>query len=174
MRRIADVANGLGWLQPNALKSEYELRSGEELVETLKFRGMFGTLATAECADGAWTFKRVGFWQHRATIRAQGSDADLAVFRNNTWASGGELTFQDGRTFRASTNLWMTRFAFTGAGDEPLVRFHYGGVFHRSADVELAPEARTLPELPLLVLFGWYLVIMLDRDAGAVAAASAG
>jgi hypothetical protein len=36
--------------------------------------------------------------------------------------------------------------------------------------VEVLPPARTLPELPLLVLFGWYLVLMLSSDAGGAAA----
>ena len=51
----------LKWLQPNWLKMEYELHAGEEVVATLRFRSSFGTLATAQSADGCWTFKRVGF-----------------------------------------------------------------------------------------------------------------
>jgi hypothetical protein len=76
---------------------DYELRSDADLLATLTFRNMFGTFATAESADGCWTFKRVGFWQNRASIRACGSDTDVAVFKNNTWDRGGTLEFSSGR-----------------------------------------------------------------------------
>jgi len=38
----------------------------------------------------------------------------------------------------------------------------------RRADVEIVPAARALPEIPLLVAFGWFLFVMLEQDAGAV------
>ena len=172
MQKIAQFSeHNLTWSQPSAGKMEYELRSGGELVATLKVRSTFGTLATAESGDGCWTFKRVAFWQSKASIRACRSDTDLAVFKNNTWDSGGTLEFSDGCNFKATTNLWMTNFEFKTEADEPLVRFEYGGVFSRRAKVDISPLARSTPQVPLFVLFGWYLVIMLDADVAGASAA---
>ena len=134
----------------------YELRSGGDLLATLRFRSMFGTFARAESEDGCWTFKRMGFWQNRASIRACGSVTDLAMFTNNTWDGGGTLVFSDGHRVQASTNFWMTNFEFRTVTDDPLVTFDYGGVFHRSAQVRVSPRARPAAESSLLVLFGWY------------------
>jgi hypothetical protein len=39
--------------------------------------------------------------------------------------------------------------------------------------VEVEETARALPELPLLVVFGWYLCVMLHRDSSAGAAVTA-
>ncbi len=169
MQKIAR-ANGLKWSQPSAVRMEYELRSKDELVATLKFRSMWGTFATAESGDGCWTFKRVGFWTKKASVRACGSDVDLAVFKNNTWDGGGTLEFPDGRKFKATTNFWETQLTFQTEADEPLVHFKYGGVFHRAAEVEILPQAKSVPEVPLFVLLGWYLAIMLDTDHAAAAA----
>src|SRR5580765_5683088 len=109
MRKIAEVgARDLKWTQPSTWKRAYLLAAGDAQAGRLEFDGMFGTLARAETGDGSWTFKRVGFWQQRASIRAQGSDHDLAVFQNNTWKHGGTLEFADGRSFRATTNFWNT------------------------------------------------------------------
>jgi hypothetical protein len=174
MLKIVDVADrGLRWSQPSGLRGRYELRSGDELVGTLVFRSAFGTLATAESGDGCWTFKRVGFWQHRATIRKCGEDADLAVFTNQTWGGGGTLEFPSGRRFRATTNFWHTNLEFVTEAGERLTRFDYGGFFRMSAAVEVSRRALQLPELPLFVLFGWYLAVMLSRDAAAAAAVAA-
>ncbi len=64
----------------------------------------------------------------------------------------------------------MTRCAFTTDREEPLIAFDCGGVFRRSADVHLSPLATQTPETPLLILFGWYLILMLSEDYGAGAA----
>ena len=60
-------------------------------MATLRFRSIWGSLATAESADGCWTFKRVGFLQTRATIRTCESEDEIAVFKNNSWTGGGTL-----------------------------------------------------------------------------------
>jgi hypothetical protein len=175
VRKIAEViGRELKWVQPSAWKMEYELRAGDELIATLRFRSSFGSFATAESSDGCWTFKRIGFWQTRVTIRGCGSDTDIATFKNNTWSGGGTLEFPDGRKFPATTNLWQTTFEFKTEAGETLVRFKSGGLVHLSATVEIQPDAAGVPELPLVIMFGWYLAVMMYMDtassAGAVAA----
>lgn len=57
MKRMADLAGReLRWVKSDG----YELRDGDTVAATLRFRSMWGSLATAESADGCWTFKRVG------------------------------------------------------------------------------------------------------------------
>lgn len=141
-----------------------ELRSGETLVARLDLRSIFGTLATAESADGRWTFKRVGFLQTTATIRPAGSATDTGRFRNNTWQSGGTLELTNGSHYRVTTNFWATRLEFLREDDTPFVSFNMSGVLKRSAEVVVHPLAADHADTPLLVLFGWYLVVMLDSD----------
>jgi hypothetical protein len=64
----------------------------------------------------------------------------------------------------------MTKLEFRTEGDEPLVRFDYGGAFRLSAKVVISPAARGSEDLPLFVLFGWYLAVMLYEDACATGA----
>jgi hypothetical protein len=177
MKEIAEViGRELEWVQPSAWKMAYELRAGDELIATLRFRSSFGSFATAESADGCWTFKRVGFWQTRVTIRGCGSETERAMFRNNTWSGGGTLELPDGRKILANTNFWQTNFELMPEGGAALVRFKIGGLMHLSAKVEIQPDIAGVPELPWLVMFGWYLVVMMHMDtvstAGAVAAIS--
>jgi hypothetical protein len=174
MKSIRDrVGHELKWVQPHTLKMEYELLDGDELVANLRFRSSFGSLATGESEDGCWTFKRVGFWQTRATIRKCGADQDLAVFRNNTWTNGGTLELPDGRRYAANTNFWMTSYEFSTEAGMPLVTYRrIDGVWHLSSRVEIQPGATALDELPWLVMLGWYLTVMLHMDSASVVAAT--
>ncbi len=173
MDKIASfVSLPLQWERTSIFKAQYELKSGEALVATLCFRSVWGTFATAQSADGCWTFKRVGFWQTRATIRRCDSEEEIAVFRNNTWRDGGTLLFPDGRQYPANTNFWRTQYEFQTQGGEPLIHYRNRGLFHPSADVTILPEAQELPELPWMVMLGWYLIIMMQNDSAAVAAAA--
>lgn len=172
MKKMAKViGQELEWVQPSAWKTQYELRSGAEVVATLRFRSSFGTFATGESLDGGWTFKRIGFWQTRATIRGFESDIDLALFKNNSWSGGGSLEFPDGRKLLATTNGWQTKLEVKTEAGETLLRFNTRGLVHLAATVEIHPAAAEMPELPWLVMFGWYLVVMLYMDTAASVAA---
>ncbi|HEY0602103.1 MAG TPA: hypothetical protein VGD58_04285 [Herpetosiphonaceae bacterium] len=159
----------LKWNQPKASKMEYELRSGDQLAATLRFRSSFGSFATAQSAGGCWTFKRVGFWQTKVTIRVCDSDTDIATFVNN-WKGGGTLTLPDGRKLLVSTNMWLSRFEIKNESDVALMRYNMSGLIHLSSEVEIQPAAMELPELPWLVPFGWYLALLAYMDSSASAA----
>ena len=174
MRKIIEfIGRDLKWTQPSVFKAEYVLSAGVEVVATLKLRSSCGTLATAESGDGCWTFKRAGFWQSRITIRAGGSDTDLAAFKNDTWSQGGTLEFSHGARFRATTKFWTTQLTSTTEAGEPLVSFDYGGVFRRTAGVAVSPAGHSVAELPILVLFCYYLAVMSEMDAATAAAVTA-
>ena len=174
MKRIDEfIGKSLKWEQPNALKMEYELHVEDETIATLKFRSSFGSFAVAECGSGCWTFKRVGFFKTRITIRPCSSENEIAVFKNNTWKGGGSLEFGDGRKLLANTNFWQTNYEFKTESGEQMISFKPGGFLHMSAVVNIQPNAARLQELPLLVILGWYLAILLHNDSSAAAAAAA-
>ena len=172
------VGQGMIWSKPNPSwtgwkSGEYELRFGEQRLATLKFRSMWGTFATGETGEGTWTFKRVGFFQNRVTIRTPSSDAELGVFVND-WKMGGTLTLPDGRQYRGNTNFWMTQFAFTNEAGQPLVSYRRIGGLSLSAAVEVEPAGAALRELPWLILLGWYVAAMMHQDAAITTTAGGG
>ena len=175
MKRIVEiVGQPLEWTQPSALKMQYELRSDDAIVATLGFRSSFGSFATGQSADGCWTFKRVGFWQTRVTIRECNGEKEVGQFRNNVWKGGGGLELPDGRRFLATTNIWETKLEFQDGSGAPLLQLKSRGVIHAAAAVEILPRVVEIPELPLMVLLAWYVVVMMHQDsAGATAAAVA-
>ena len=173
------VGADLCWIQPKGLDNRwFELRAGDGIVATLEFETLCGSLARAQSADGSWTFKRVGFFNPRVTVRKAGQEADLAVYTPRWTGREGTLEFPDGRVFGwVQANFWATKFQITDAAGYSLVSFESGAeksrlsdIFKTQARVEIGRRGRALPELPLLVLLGWYLIILQKQDAAAVAA----
>jgi hypothetical protein len=105
------------------------------------------------------------------TIRQCGSDAEIATFKNNTWNHGGTLELPNGRKILANTNFWETQYDFKTETGETLFTFrNIGGVLHASSLVAIQQAAVKLPELPWMVILGWYLVVMMTSDSAAAAA----
>ena len=170
MRHLADVVHSeLHWKQPHLFDSTYELVSGDEPIATLSFRSAFGSFATAQTGDGSWTFKRVGFWQTRATVREEGAPNDLAVFEHDTWSGGGTLTMTSGLAIRVTTNLWQSRIEFQLEDGTVLLRYRTEGLMRHGAELTIDPAGARMRELPWLLAFGWYLIVMMRHDAATTA-----
>jgi hypothetical protein len=182
MRALSEIHGaGLCWMQPKTFVRWFELRTRDaEVVAALRFEQTLGTLATAESAEGRWTFKRVGFLNVRVTVREVGSQTNLAVYEPKLWGDG-VLRFPDGRTYEwKAMNFWGTQWCFADAQGQVVFAFKperdrpkLSELFKTQADVEVGPAGQGLAELALLVLLGWYLVILQQDDAAAAAAAAA-
>jgi hypothetical protein len=172
MLRIGELtARDLRWSQPSGFKMHYELRDGEILAATLRFRSSSGSLATAESADGCWTFKRVGFWHPVITVRASSTEASLATFKNNTWTNGGTLQFPDGHRCLVSTNFWATTYEIGTEAGQGLVSYErIGGLLRMSSKVTIHPPTGQIRDMPWVVPFGWYLAILMYMDSAVASA----
>ena len=172
MRPIADVADqALVWHQTARLKRNFELRAGDEVVATLRFQR--GTLADAEAANVRWTFKREGFWHRRVMIRLLGSDADSGAVQLS-WRGGGTLALSDGRTIRlAAANVWRSEWIWAENQDAPLVRFKSRqGFMKLEGQVDVLGRGVKPDELALLVILGWYLIVLNAEDSAAASAST--
>jgi hypothetical protein len=168
---ISTVADQeLLWIQPAARKREHELRAGDDVVATLRFQRR--TLADAESGGEHWTFKRQGFWNPRVTVRVAGSEADIATFQPR-WTGGGTLELADGKTLKlSSANFWQSEWVWLD-NDTPVVRFKgRHGLVKAKGAVDIEAGAAGRPDLALLLLLGWYLILLHADDAAVASTAS--
>lgn len=182
MKPIAEVLSlPLAVLQPKAMERSFELRAGDELAGTLEFRSSRGSLALARTAEASWTFKRVGSFSPRATARLEGSERDLVVYTPRWIGQSGEIALESGERLRiAPAGFWGTCFVLSDATGQTLATFGPEPEAHRFSDhfrtqaiVSVDPAASARPDLGLLLLFGWYLVVLHHEDA-TVAVTAAG
>ena len=70
------AGNDLVWREPQ--RRSHEVTCNGEVVAALRFEKGWGSLATGECGQTQWTFKRTGFLSPRITVRQVGSETDIA------------------------------------------------------------------------------------------------
>ena len=170
MRKVQEFAAGeLLWIQPARLKQEFELRAGDEVLATLRWQR--SSLATGETADQTWTFKREGFWHPRITVRLPGSEDNVATFQPG-WAGGGTLDLPPGQQLRfGAANFWHSQWDWLDAQNQPLVHFKsHQGLLKVEGEVSIEAGGINSPDLPLLVVLGWYLLVLFAKDAAASSA----
>lgn len=164
----------LVWSQPRSFRMEYELHAGDNLAATLYWQKSFGSLAHAIAADGHWTLKRSGFLRPHITVRVAGADANIASLEANL-SGAGTLRFKDNRVYRwLNINFWEGEWVFAADDKTPLVRFlNARAASNAKGRVNLEPGALTHPDLSLLCIVGWYLIILMAADIGAQSATTA-
>jgi hypothetical protein len=170
VRTIADVASQeLVWGQPARLQRVFELHASDDVVAVLRFDK--ASLASGETAWQKWTFQQEGFWRRQVTIRTPDSD-DAPVFKA-AGMRGGALELSQGRLLHfGAANFWHSRWAWSdNESQAPLIHFkRRAGLLKIEGQVDIETKAVTYPELPLLVVLGWYLLIVFARNAAAAAA----
>jgi hypothetical protein len=173
MRQISELAGQeLVWAQPSRTTQAFELHAPNEVVGTLAFKR--SSLAEGVAEDRQWTFKREGFWHPQVTVRVAGSDTNVAVFKPS-WGGGGTLEIAPGRLLHfGAANFWHSQWDWQDPDGTPLVHFKsHQGFLKMEGQVEMEPGAMALPELSLLIVLGWYLLILFARDSAAATGAVA-
>ena len=168
-------AGDLEWAAPSGLRRAFILHQEDRVFATLEWRSSLGTLAVATTACGAWSFKRVGFFSPRVTVRRAGAVEDEAMFRPTGWCgSSGELRFADRVLFYQREGFWSSTWKFCDAAGATLVRIgDVSGVFRWRAAVTLSNKDD--PRSPLLACLLWYLAVLAhDEESTAAVVAAVG
>jgi hypothetical protein len=175
-----NTTNRLSWHQPKLLQRAYELQDGAQRIGTLTFVKSGGSLAEASVGADHWTFKRVGFFRTRLTVRKRGEDVDLAVYHPGGFGSEGNLEFASGQSYKwVHANFWASTWQFVDRSGDVIIAFkpgsderNWSSMFKYQAFVEINPAACQLDEMPLLVSLGWYLMILQNDDAAVAVVAA--
>jgi hypothetical protein len=164
----AYVGVELEWNQPKTMRRFFTLTSGDAQIATLQFESM--SRATGECDGGKWTFKRVGFFSPKATVRVAGSETDLARFAP-AWMGSGAVAFAAGPQYQLRpSNFWHTEWNLEAADGRIVQTLSGRPHLMKQGGVASLKEAG-LAEAPVLLLLMWYVrVLAHDDEAAAVVA----
>jgi hypothetical protein len=161
------------WKQVAFGAREFELRAGDDLVGRLYWPKWLSDRAVAICADGKWLIDRPGFFRDKVVVTDMGSNIKVGSFVCN-WLGDGMLSLVIGREYQwFRTKVFSNSWAFADKHDVVLIEIHdWMRCFKHEAEVKLRMGVKSLPEISLLILIGWYLAYMNIQDAAAAVAAA--
>jgi len=175
MRSFRDFKESeINWVQPRALERHYELRSGQQVFATLTWLKVFGSLAEAIMADGRFTLKRGGFLRPFVTIRDTVMGNDIAVLRMGMLRHA-TLEFSNGRRIELiSTRFWGFEWEFIDENGMKLCKIRMKAAMTKnSAEVTIFEAVRKDRDLLIMLVIGWYTMVLMNDEAAATAAAGA-
>lgn len=148
----------LVWSQPRALRRQYQLRRGRDLVGELRFPGLFTARATATVEHQLWDIRAEGFYQSAVHVaRAGATDAEL-TFTRDPIRSGGLLDFRGHPPLRIRIGTLRRRVLVRTPDREAVMRIGYRGLLRMRGEVRFGPR-QTSHDFRLLAVIGWYLVV---------------
>ncbi len=170
------VGKTLQWRRPHFFSTSYELCTGDQTLAYVQRTGILKQCAIAEAENQQWMFQREGLMGRKSVIypgvsgEQEPNEAAFALASIQPgWNGTGTLSFHDGRVYTwTRTGNWRPVWSWVGPGNKILLSIK------RGRQLEIAPAASDLPDLALLSLFGIYLILMLESDEAASAAAIAG
>lgn len=154
----------LQWVRPRTFAPEHHLRSGDETLAVLRLAGWLRREAIAEVGPWRWRIVRGHFLGREISILDAADDRPVARYQGG-WLGGGTLEMAGGATY-AWRPIGFSRRTWAFArpeSEEPLVTFRPQLFSHARGRVHIDAGARRLAELPLLAVFGWYLMLKRRR-----------
>jgi hypothetical protein len=164
MQSIRETAGqDLQWRRVKWWKREFELRSGDGVLAKLyRQKGMPGVIG--EAMDGQWNFKRRSFWNGDIVITDLATQAEIGIAKRGRKKS---LAFADGRTLTLKkTSRWKHEWVWLNDEGTPLIHFQ------SNKHLTLEYAAFSFPELSLLVILGWHLIVLQQEEEAATAASA--
>jgi hypothetical protein len=164
----------LSWDQPRTLERHYELVSGQSVFATLTWVKVFGSLAEAQTADGSYTLKRGGFMRPHVTIRNAAMDSDIAVLKIGMLRHG-TIEFGNGKRISLlSKRIWGFEWEFVDDNGLTLCSIRMRAkTMKYSADVKLFELVRKDHDLMVMLVLGWYAMVLMSEEAAVVGSAAA-
>ncbi len=155
------------WNRPKVGRRHWELLSGGEVVATLEARALLGSRMAAVTAAGEREIRHEGWFRGRIRM-TDGAGATIATFEPG-WFGGGRIVFPGGATLLwKRVDFWGRRWAFRDAdGHDQVVFVRKPSWFRATTLVQVSDAGRHRPELADLVLAGFYLLLLMQRQAHA-------
>jgi hypothetical protein len=177
MNQLKDAMGvDLYWEQPKLSQQNFVLRSADDSFAQLNFVSTFNSTARATTADGGWVIKQSGFFSNQVNLRLEDSQVELASYQPNWLGTSGEIQFSMGVKYRWNVvGATGSRFNISMDGNELITYISgardrkFSNLFKQQAQMVMAADAWQINDLPVLVLLGWYLVILHYENAALVA-----
>lgn len=165
MKRALESAGNLVWVRQESSTQAFSLQADGAELAKLNWEKTSGSLATGGAAGQSWTFKRIGFFSPFISVRSAVDGQEVARLAVNM--SGiGSVQFTDGERYEWVSNFWRAEWHWRTPSGALLAAFRRDfSIDEKAGVVEIPKEHLSTIHLPLLVILGWYLIVLMAEDS---------
>ena len=156
------IGREMRWRRTRFLPAAYELRLDEQVLATLEWNGMFGSLARAQTARGSWHFRRAAPFSWARDIEDATTGTTLGRYTPRMGL--GVLDLADGSSYRIGRDRLFGPLKVWREDRGLLITFSKRPV-PGGGPVMLEAAASAEPRIDLLATFGFYLLTVKRRRA---------
>jgi hypothetical protein len=159
----------LVWRRPGMFSRELILEAGSEELARLHWEKWLHFEAVGESADGLWVIgrRRSASLRGDVVVRDHASGTEVAALKRR-WRGTGVVRFASGAEYHwGHEGFWRPSYFWAVDGGPPLLSFRATLGFGRSYEMDVDPSARSLTELPVLVLLGGYVMALISMEHSA-------
>jgi len=170
------------WLQPKLSGPYLLLLDGREVGRMVRPSWM-SSVWHGQSEFGRWKLADVGFWRRHYEARDLETDELLGDYRMKWHAAEGTLSLPEGHALAWRQRGWLNRTAaFVDSSHREIVQLRMGrerggerfsDVFKTQGTVSTSPGRHMPRTVCLLVFFAWFLVMVQQEEASAIAASTA-
>lgn len=156
------------WKRPRMWRRRYELLAEGERLAVLEARSPLGGTMWGETAGERWLVRHLGLLRGHVRVAPE-SGGDAAAEFHPRWFGAGQVTTRGGQVLRwRRADFWGRRWEMVDTGGLARLTLERSpGFLSADARVRVSDAARSDPELEPLVLLGYYLLILMVRQAHA-------
>ena len=148
------------WSRPRFFRREWEWRSGERTLGSIRDRGFLSLKSLARGPSGEWNVAMK--WSGHAEIRD--ANGRLAASHRPGWWCKGEITNASGqRLVWRPRGAWHPRWCIETESETPIVTFSPVGWRAARYRVAIGDYARRVGELEAIVLLGWRVLLAAEH-----------
>jgi hypothetical protein len=168
MKKISNYfGNQLLIFQKSILKSEFELRTGDELIARLYYPKFFSDLAEVTLQEETYEFYRPKFFSRDVDIRKKGYQNPIAQFKNNFWGSKGVLELPRGIRVNMKFGVFRKQAEIYLGENDLVVTMLSRFSFKERSEVIIEKRSDVLDEYPWVIMLAFYLSQLRKRNSAA-------
>ncbi len=157
------------WTKEGFFSRKYKLFSDNEQVGELGFPKYFNTSADIKLFGHELEALSPSMFKSRMELKEKNTGTLLAVFLKERFLKPSDILVGE-KKFTLHTTFFNRRFFFKNDSGAVVLEFEMKGWFSSYAEVKVEPVFIQKDEFPILLVFGWYLIIRLNERHAAAAA----
>jgi len=152
-------------------KRDYDFLLNDRVIANLNCLKGFGRKAVVKIGDKGWTFQKKGFWKQFIEVLPNQSPYEKKTFELN-WHHSGKFEGPDRKFYQfRRISWWKGTWSWQDDRKNSLVEFKSCS-FSRKRKGIIRFTSPLNDELLCMIVFGWFMLVLYEEAAAAVAAAA--